>query len=933
MPVSMFIPFGMERRRGGFARGHPPAGVCFLILLVSLTIVAAAGAAQSPALTTIREIRDLSPAQAKEKRLIKIEATVTYCDAANQALFVRDASGSIFVEARGQVEYVPGQRLEIQGVSGSGLYRPVISSPTFTLKEVGPLPAPRRVNFDELQSGLMDCEWVEVAGRVRRANPAAGQLEILLAMASGRQTVWVHKPEGIDADRLVGSAVSLRGVCAGSRGERNELLAFDLFVTGKADLTLLEPSSLSRSEISLTSIGSLLPYSNGAQPRRARIRGRVTLCWPGRFVFVEDGSGALQIKTSQEDLFVRGEIVEAIGFPNVSHHRSVLEDSTIARFANGRPPKPAPRTFRELYARYTHGDFVVVKGRLADLVREPRVKRLGWNETAFHTVPALLIESDGWFFHAELPAGTKGDLFDHLEQGALVAVTGVCIAEMTEPDAPRAYRLLVESPGDIAVVERAPWWTPRRVFSIAGGAALLSLSALGWVAWFYARRHRQVEGDIRKRNEQIIRHQAALLEIARAGNADGSGIRRATELAARALEVGRASVWLFSDDHEQLVCRDLFIADSGRHENGGTLRIADYPRYFAALEANLTIDASRAADDPRTSEFKRPYLEPLGIGSMLDVSIRSGGRVSGAVCFEQLRTQRDWTMEEQNFAAAVADHVSLDLEAEERLKAEEALREAHSDLERRVFLRTSELAEAKERAESADRVKSAFLATMSHELRTPLNSILGFTGIMQQGLAGPLNDEQKKQLGMVMNSARHLLSLINDVLDISRIEAGQVELHWRPFDVRESIVRVMQMTGPLAAKKGLGMNQKIADDIGEIVADCRRFEQVLINLLNNAVKFTERGEVRVECTRRDGDLLVEVIDTGPGIKPEHMEILFKPFRQIDSGLTRQHEGSGLGLAICERLVKLMGGRLQVESTWQRGSKFSFTLPLAPKPKS
>ena len=160
--------------------------------------------------------------------------------------------------------------------------------------------------------------------------------------------------------------------------------------------------------------------------------------------------------------------------------------------------------------------------------------------------------------------------------------------------------------------------------------------------------------------------------------------------------------------------------------------------------------------------------------------------------------------------------------------------------------RTAELAVAKERAESADRLKSAFLATMSHELRTPLNSIIGFTGIMLQGLAGPLNAEQTKQLGMVQSSARHLLALINDVLDISKIEAGQLEIRAEQFDLRSSLEKVAALVKPLAEKKGLALRVVLSPDVGQAVSDRLRVEQVLLNLLNNAVKFTERGEVTLE---------------------------------------------------------------------------------------
>jgi PAS domain S-box-containing protein len=250
----------------------------------------------------------------------------------------------------------------------------------------------------------------------------------------------------------------------------------------------------------------------------------------------------------------------------------------------------------------------------------------------------------------------------------------------------------------------------------------------------------------------------------------------------------------------------------------------------------------------------------------------------------------------------------------------------------------------RERAEAADHIKSAFLATMSHELRTPLNSIIGFTGIMLQGLAGPLNAEQGKQLDMVRSSARHLLALVNDVLDISKIEAGQLEVERVPFDLRGSLDKAAALIGPQAEAKGLGLRLRLASGLGEAVGDARRFEQILLNLLTNAVKFTDHGEITLAAEwvgdfRPDGAALsnpgvravrIAVSDTGTGIRSQDLPALFQPFRQVDSGLSRQHEGSGLGLAICRRLAGLMGGAIGVASEWGKGSTFTVTLPLPGK---
>ncbi|MFH0988631.1 MAG: PAS domain S-box protein [bacterium] len=264
----------------------------------------------------------------------------------------------------------------------------------------------------------------------------------------------------------------------------------------------------------------------------------------------------------------------------------------------------------------------------------------------------------------------------------------------------------------------------------------------------------------------------------------------------------------------------------------------------------------------------------------------------------------------------------------ERKQAEEGLKRLNAELEQRVAERTRELTLAMENAQDADRIKSEFLAAMSHELRTPLNSIIGFSSVLLQRMAGPLNEEQSKQLTMVSGSAHHLLELINDVLDISKIEAGQLQISKKPFDLRMIFLTVVETSLPAAEKKGISLRMEIGLDVGVIVSDQRRVEQILINLINNAIKFTERGEIHITCRGRDGWIETSVRDTGIGIRAENIDKLFQPFQQMETGLTRSYEGTGLGLSICKNLLELLGGTITVESEYGMGSTFTFTLPLA-----
>jgi signal transduction histidine kinase/DNA-binding response OmpR family regulator len=451
---------------------------------------------------------------------------------------------------------------------------------------------------------------------------------------------------------------------------------------------------------------------------------------------------------------------------------------------------------------------------------------------------------------------------------------------------------------------------------------VLVLVALGYLFVAFARNQinrNQAELAFADSEHRLRQQSEALTNLAQQ-NALAEGdlqiaLQTITEAAAASLEVERVIIWQFDRDRLQFQCLNLYEQSPQRHSILDSILVADYPIYFSQLAPNRTIATVDIQQNPHMQELWKDYFQPLGVVSSLDAPIHRGGTLIGLVCFEHIGKARQWTLTEQNFAGSIADFVALALEASERKRVEDTLRKS------------------KDAAEEANRAKSQFLANMSHELRTPLNAIIGYSEMLKEEADELGYGDVVPDLEKIRSAGQHLLALINDILDISKIEAGKMELYLEPFSISSLLREVQSTVQPLMEKSGNCFSIQNVSKVDTMVADLTKVRQSLLNLLSNAAKFTEAGDitltVQTNTIYEDGvtHVSMTVTDTGIGMSLEQLSKLFQAFTQADASTTRKYGGSGLGLAISRRFCQMMGGDITVSSTPGKGSTFTIYLPL------
>jgi signal transduction histidine kinase len=404
-----------------------------------------------------------------------------------------------------------------------------------------------------------------------------------------------------------------------------------------------------------------------------------------------------------------------------------------------------------------------------------------------------------------------------------------------------------------------------------------------------------------------------------------------TESVSVAFNIGRVGVWLFEENRSLLMNVDNYSADTAEHTSGTVLSEYEFRDEFKVLKQDKYVDGNDPLTDPRLAGYVEGYIKPNRITAMLDAVIRLGGDALGAICFEHVDKPHHWEEDEIVFACQLADQMAIAVSNAERRKAETALRESNIRLEKAIA-RSNRMVRA---AQAANVAKSEFLANMSHELRTPLNAILALSETLLDQVRGPLNPRQAAAMRNIEFSGRHLLDLINDVLDLAKVEAGRLDIFPEWVSIAEVCEDSLRFVSEMATAKQLDIGFQMDNMITHLQTDTKRLRQMLANLLSNAVKFTPVGgrvSLDVTMTAERNTVCFVVEDTGIGITSEDMNRLFKPFTQLDSSLSRRHEGSGLGLTLVQRLAELQDGSIMVDSHPGKGSRFTLELPIRSRKK-
>ena len=427
---------------------------------------------------------------------------------------------------------------------------------------------------------------------------------------------------------------------------------------------------------------------------------------------------------------------------------------------------------------------------------------------------------------------------------------------------------------------------------------------------------KRAEQILKQRTERIMHHQRTLVELSKCANDDlDAALRTMTEEAAKTLSTERVSVWFLNERATALVCRDLYTRTDGVHDSGMQLRAADYPSYFRAFESNRIVAANDAREDPRTREFTRDYLEPQNVFSMLDVPVRLHGKLLGVICCEHVGTPREWSLEEQDFAASLADMIALHMEASQRRKAERALARVNKHL-----------AETVRELRRSNKELQDFAYVTAHDLKAPLRGIGTLADWITSDYGDRLDDEGKGQLDLLKGRVSRMSGLIDGILHYSEI--GRTTKSRERVDLNALLTETITQ---LAPPQHIVIT--IDKNLPTVVFERVRLLQIFQNLIGNAIKYMDKpqGHIHVGFSCEGRFWRFTVTDNGPGIDEKYFTKIFKMFQTL--ARRDDLESTGIGLAVVKKIVELHGGTVAVQSKVGEGTNFAFTVPKQEAPVS
>jgi PAS domain S-box-containing protein len=941
---------------------------------------------QLPEIPRVQQVRDLSAIQASRGYPVRLTGVITY-HTSGQDTFLQDKSAGIYLQARRiSTPLAVGQRVQVKGFSGPGDFAPIVYVEEAKILGDGRMPTAKPVTLRTLMTGTEDSQWVTLEGVIRQHSVANGHHVMLVATSDGLLEVYV--PEVNDQAPpfdLVDAAVEFQGVSATRFNEHRELEGVKLMVPS---WDYAHPRNVgSRDPFSLAArpIRELFHFRSGTDSlHRLHIQGTVTAVNADQSFYIEDGTGGILVQPSGTQTPVGpGSTVRLVGFPAFVDKLPVMQNSRIEVLPDVRLPIARVLDPDHLLEPALHATLVQLDGRVLSHARRP-------------SQDTITLQSGSSIVDVVLEHENPDATLRALRANTEIRCFGIYLAQYDDARRLRAFRLLLRSPGDLAVLASPPWWNLRHTLGVVGTLATVLTAGAFWI-FLLRRQVSEQTRHLRQRLEneaELERRFRDLFETANDfiytrdlhGNytsINPAGLRMLQYSPAEAAQLNASQV--VAPEFRSNIGRSMqeklaregtttseieYVAKDGQRVQLEECCRLVYRNGVATGVQGIARDISERKRNERLIQQQRRFIrsivdtdpnlilvhDPDGrIVLVNQAGLDFYGWESENVVGRreiELRPQRAEEIERRH-----RDHQEILDRLRERFIPEETVTDRHGNLRwlqtakrplispdgtTRLVLSVSidiserkraeeELRKAKAAAESANRAKSEFVANMSHEIRTPMNGVIGMTNLL---LDTPLSPEQRGFAEIVRQSAESLLGIINDILDFSKIEAGKLRFEPVNFDLRDAVDSCVDLLQEKATRKHLRLSSHLPDDLGTaLFGDAGRIRQVLLNLIANAIKFTEHGGVHVEVsaeneTPTDIMMRFEVSDTGIGVDPKVQSRLFHPFTQADGTTTRKYGGTGLGLAICKQLVELMQGQIGMQNRPTGGAAFWFSARLA-----